>query len=590
MSVITLRLRCAALCCLVVPLVAACPAYSQAAGTLPTLPRAQVDTALVAPTGRTLRVASGGNFQAALNQAQPGDAIQLQAGAVFTGPFTLPAKAGDGWITVESSAVASLPPPGTRVTPADSVFMPKLVASSGSVIETAPQAHGYRFIGIEIAPSTAVSDPPTAGWRGWLSHAWRSVADPEEAKGVFLDNLVQLGENDTTASSLPNHIIFDRCYLHGDPQVGGLRGIAMNSAYTAVIDSYLSDFKAQGRDSQAIASWNGAGPFLIRDDYLQAAGENLMFGGADPSIPGLVPSDIEILGNDFSKPLAWQLGSPDYQGTAWTVKNLLELKNARRVLIEGNVLEYNWAQAQNGFGVLFTVRNQDGHAPWSSVQDVTFTDNVLRHSGNGINILGYDNDHPSQQTQRILIKNNLFSDIGYDDGGGTLFQLLDGTANVVITHNTADQSGSIVVSEGRQQTGFVFSDNVVPENQYGMIGTNTGIGEPTLKTYFPGAVVLGNLFIGAAPGLYPAGNAYPSSLASSGFVNFSGDQFELRATGPYTKAAGDGSPPGVNFPALCQTLRDYGALRGATVPSCTAAGLFAPSPGADTRARAPSQP
>lgn len=536
-----------------------------------------METALVAPTGRTLRVTSGGNFQAALDRAEPGDLIELQAGAVFTGPFTLPAKAGSGWITVETSAVASLPPPGTRVTPADSVFMPKLVASSGSVITTAPSAHGYRFIGIEIAPSSAVRDPSMGRWRRQLSSAWRWFADPKDTHGVFLNDLVELGESDTSAATLPNHIIFDRCYLHGDPVVGTRRGIAMNSAYTAVIDSYLSDFKAQGEDSQAIASWNGTGPFLIQDDYLEAAGENLMFGGADPSIPGLVPSDIEIRGNDFSKPRAWQIGNPAYQGTPWSIKNLLELKNAQRVRIDGNVLEYNWAQAQNGFAVLFTVRDQNGHAPWSVVQDVTFTNNVVRHSANGVNILGYDDNYPSQQTQRILIENNLFNDIGYDHGSGMLFQLLDGTADVTITHNTADQSGSIVVADGRPHSGFSFTDNIAPQNRYGIIGTNTGPGKPTLQSYFPGAIVSGNVFIGALPDLYPPGNYFPSGLAAVGFADAAGNQFDLTAASQYRNSAGDGTAPGVDFAVLCRALRNSGALRGATVPSCQLAPLIVPA-------------
>ena len=410
-----------------------------------------------------------------------------------------------------------------------------------------------------------------------MSHAWGRFADPEDTHGVFLNDLVELGENDISLAALPNHIIFDRCYLHGDPVVGGRRGIAMNSAYTAVIDSYLSDFKAQDVDSQAIASWNGAGPFLIQDDYLEAAGENLMFGGADPSIPGLVPSDIEIRGNDFSKPRAWQTGNPTYRGTPWSIKNLLELKNAQRVLIDGNVLEYNWAQAQNGFAVLFTVRDQNGHAPWSVVQDVTFTNNVVRHSANGVNILGYDNNYPSQQTRRILIENNLFNDIGYDNGSGTLFQLLDGTADVTITHNTADQSGSIVVAAGRPHSGFTFTDNIVPQNQYGIVGTNTGPGKPTLQSYFPGALVSGNLFVGALPGLYPPGNYFPSGLAAVGFVNVAGSRFDLSAASAYRNSAGDGTAPGVDFSVLCRALRNSGALRGATVPSCRLGGLFTPS-------------
>lgn len=35
---------------------------------------------------------------------------------------------------------------------------------------------------------------------------------------------------------------------------------------------------------------------IIRRDgnFLEAASENVMFGGADPQIPGLVPADIEI--------------------------------------------------------------------------------------------------------------------------------------------------------------------------------------------------------------------------------------------------------------------------------------------------------
>src|SRR5215510_3890325 len=64
----------------------------QAWATAPELPRVFLDTTLVPPTGATITVASGGDFQAALNAAQPGDVITLQAGATFTGPFTLPDK------------------------------------------------------------------------------------------------------------------------------------------------------------------------------------------------------------------------------------------------------------------------------------------------------------------------------------------------------------------------------------------------------------------------------------------------------------------------------------------------------------------
>src|SRR5262249_38836706 len=76
----------------------------------------------------------------------------------------------------------------------------------------------------------------------------------------------------------------------------------------------------RGRRGLASASdRNGSGPFRIVNNHLEAAGENLMFGGADPAIPQQIPSDIEICHNHFFKPLTWKADDPSYEGTAWTV-------------------------------------------------------------------------------------------------------------------------------------------------------------------------------------------------------------------------------------------------------------------------------
>src|SRR5438132_12816498 len=99
--------------------------------TLPALPQVTVDTTYVPPMGRTIAVAAGGDFQAALNAATFGDVITLAAGATFTGPFILPAKSGSGWVTVRSNAADSaLPALGTRITPASAPPMPKLVVGA----------------------------------------------------------------------------------------------------------------------------------------------------------------------------------------------------------------------------------------------------------------------------------------------------------------------------------------------------------------------------------------------------------------------------------------------------------------------------
>ncbi len=491
----------------------------------PALPRAHVETAGITSTGTTRTVRAGGDLQAALDSAQPGDEIVLDAGAVFVGPFTLPAKPGSDWITVRSNAPDSqLPPPGVRANPSVAGSMPKLESASAPVLTAAPGAHHFRFVGIEVRPRP----------------------------GAFLLNLVLLGSDETAADQVPHHVVFERCYLHGDASRGSRRGIALNGAELAVVDSYVSDFKEAGADSQALAGWNGPGPIRIENNYLEGAGENVLFGGADPAIRGLVPSDIEILRNWIAKPLAWKSGEAGYAGTRWSVKNLLELKNARRVHVAGNVLENNWAESQSGFAVLFTPRNQDGHAPWSVVEDVTFEGNVLRHSGAAFNIMGHDDLQHSAQTREIAIRNCLVEDVGGErwGGNGTLLQMLWGTANVTVEHVTSLHSGNVTTAEGDPHTGFVFRDSIVLHNQYGFDGAGTAPGRASLDTYFPGGVVRRNVIVGGSAAPLPSDNFTPATLDDVGFVAWRTGDYRLKDGSRYRKVATDGGDAGVDWGAL----------------------------------------
>src|SRR6185436_15270112 len=77
----------------------------------PELPRVYLNTAFVAPAGKTIHVMAGGDVQKAINHAQPGDVITLQAGAIFTGNFKLPNKSGSDWIVIRPSAADTALPP-----------------------------------------------------------------------------------------------------------------------------------------------------------------------------------------------------------------------------------------------------------------------------------------------------------------------------------------------------------------------------------------------------------------------------------------------------------------------------------------------
>src|ERR1041384_6813632 len=262
-------------------------------------------------------------------------------------------------------------------------------------------------------------------------------------------------------ADLPHDIIIDRCYIHGDPTKGARRGVALNGISMAVIDSYVSDFKEVQADTQAVWGYNGPGPFKIANNYLEAAGENVMFGGAAPVISNLVPSDIEIRRNTFSKPLSWK-------GSTWTVKNLLEFKIASRVLVDGNVFQNLWPAGQQGYAILFTPRGEGGAAPWGVVSDVTFTNNVIHDVAHGFNVTGLDDSAPSQRTSRIALRNNLLYAVNGDTANGPgMFMLVQaGVVDLAVEHNTVLQNGNILFAAGTPNSGFVYRNNLTPHNDY----------------------------------------------------------------------------------------------------------------------------
>ena len=513
--------------------------FAAQAQVFPALPQVYLDTTYAPPSGNHINVPSGGDFQAALNSAQPGDTITLAAGATYTGPFTLPAKSGAGWIYIQSSALSSLPAPGTRVSPAQAGLMPKLLGPGNSnAIRTDSQAHNYRFVGIEVSPSP----------------------------GAQQHTLIYLGSNGGAWN-----FTFDRCYIHGDPSTGGtLWGLQADAGSVAVIDSYLANFRDTTWETTAIKVTNGTGPFKIANNYIEAAGQSVMFGGQDPSIQNLVSADIEIRGNYMSKQLAWRVGDPAYAGTPWIVKNVFELKNAQRVLVDGNIFENNWKQAdQDGFAIVFTPRNQNGGAPWSDVRDVTFTHNIVRHTTAGIHMLGWDNNNSSQQLQRVLVQNNVLYDIGAfaNNGGsvGRLYQQYDGVANTTIDHNTAFQSGDLlhaVVHTGVPNTGLVFTNNIGDGN----VSSEAAAGPAAaLATSFPGAVFTRNVLLDGNTSAYPAGNWFPPG--STPVVNaFSGgSDYHLVPGSPYKNAGTDGRDIGADIDAV--NAATAGALPGVSVLS-----------------------
>jgi len=509
----------------------------------------------------TITVPAGGSVQSAINAAQFGDTIIVQAGTVYTGSLVLPVKSGTGEIVIQSSRISELPE-GVRVNPSQSALFAKFqsVVNADPVVRTVAGAHHYRFQGIEFSSANA---------------------------SVIIYDIVRLGDAryaQTTLSQVPHHIVIDRCYVHGFDTQDTQRGVTMNSSESTVSNSYISEIHTEGIEAQAVGAWNGPGPLHIINNYLEAAGENIMIGGSDSASPDLMPGNVEIRRNYLFKPLRWKVGDPSYAGHHWTVKNILELKAVVNAVVDGNVLENNWVDAQDGMAVLFTVRNQECNAPWSTVQNVTYTNNTLRNAPGALNLLGMDNEvtaafgkcNPASTSVRgtgLNISNNLFYNIS-----GSFLQL-NGFYNVILNHNTSFQGGNTYTLYGEQSIGYISTNNLTIENPYGIYGDGGYLGTAGLTHYTPSFVFSKNLMAGASVSENPAGNFYPVAASNVGFVDLAGGNYALSSSSAYHNAATDGKDVGVDFVQL--TAAQAGSAPSPTptpTPAATPSATPTPTP------------
>ena len=323
--------------------------------------------------GKQVHVASNSDLHEAVESAKCGDTLLLAAGASFE-IRNLPAKKCDDqhYITIRTDTPDSrLPPEGTRISPAwagvaslpgrpayaqpaggAAKLMPTLIVK---VPSGAKLGDHYRFIGIE----------------------WSSPPDTHIARLI------------TTESA--DHVIFDRNWLHPPDGAEMNKGIGMvqGTHSIAVINSYFSGFYCIARtgtctDSSALGGGNAevpVGTLKIFNNFLEASGENILFGGAASEIN---PTDIEIRRNHLFRPMLWKEGEPGYTpaggGNPVIVKNHFELKSGIRVLFEANLMENCWGGfTQTGFSILLTPKSQSNMCPKCEVTDVTIRYNRIRN-------------------------------------------------------------------------------------------------------------------------------------------------------------------------------------------------------------------
>jgi hypothetical protein len=556
------------------------------------LPRVAVPSAMsdTPAPGSVITVNAGGDLQSALNSAHCGDVIQLQAGTTFTGKFIVPAKNCDNnhWIIIRTSSPdSSLPAEGQRATPCYagvaslpgrpqySCPNPKNVMAKVQIhtqgdgpFELATGANYYRFIGLEIT---------------------RPAGTPGSARLIS-------GQGTT------DHLIVDRSWLHGLAQDETQDGVGLNGmTYAAVVDSYLNDFHCISRtgvcvDSHAIAGGTGDtqdGPFKIQNNFLEASGEAVMFGGGASNF---TPTDIQILNNHFWKPFQWMKGSPNFvggpTGNPFIVKNHLELKNAIRVLVEANLMENSWGGfSQTGNGILLTPKNQHtlsgtNVCPLCQVTDVTIRYVRISHAGGGLQLATALSGNGTGGAAALAGTRWSIHDVVLDDlsskyvGGGSAFEILNGWPKnplntVTINHVTAfpDPNSHLMIMGNYVATapmyGLVFTNNLVITGRYPVWNAGGGSTSCAYKDVpiisitqcFTTVTFSNNGLVATPPAFppstWPANNMFPPTVNDVGFTSFSngnGGNYELLSNSPYKNKATDGKDLGADIVGLNAAL------------------------------------
>ncbi len=539
--------------------------------------------------GAIISVNAGDDLQAALNGAQCGDTVQLQAGATFTGHFQIPALNcdSDHWIIIRTSSPDRvLPVEGQRLTPcyAGVASLPgrpqyscghpqnvlaKLVASDAiGPLTFQTGANHYRLMGLELTR-------------------------PVGAKGAMTLMSVAHG-------GMASYIVLDRTWLHGTTQDETHDGFDLTGTNNvAIVNSYFSDFHCTSRtgscmEAHAISGGGGNhqdGPYVIQNNFLESSAQAILFGGAAAT---MTPTDITIRFNHFFKPWQWMKGNSPFQGgdsgNPFIVRHHLELKNAVRVLIENNLMEDVWGGfGEPGDAILLTPRNQHTAAgnvcPLCRVTDVTVRYTHISHAGGGIVIVtglsipGPDGA-PAASGTRFSIHDVVMDDISRKYLGWDGFFLVanmwpaNPVNTITINHVTGlqDSTGGVLIlgnlTSNPEMYGFVFTNNLVTAGRYPVwnAGRNTSCAYAdmpltSINNCFASYTFSNNALIAAPshfpPTAWPAGNMFAATPVNVGFVQYhdgNGGNYQLVPTSPYKNMGSDGRDVGADIVGLNAVL------------------------------------
>lgn len=527
--------------------------------------------------------------------ARCGDILVFPHGAVykFIPNFAHKNCDGEHYIRFEPDAITQLPAEGTRINP--SFFGVSSLAGRPQFREI--PAAGVQNLGVTFVLPAASDDSPVFG-----DHQRFIGIEFTRAPGGIVENLAPMQNAD--------HIIFDRVWMHGNAVDDLKNGVALgDTSHVAVVNSYFSDFHCASRigactDAHAIGGGNdhvpgqAHGVFKVYGNFLEASGENMLLGGG-ASID--TTCDVEVRANYLFKPLVWNPSDPSYNGGAngypFIVKNSFELKNACRVLFEGNRMANVWGGfSQVGAAILLTAqtegpplspeRRQGQKCLTCEVHDIIIRYSSITHAGQVFQI-----SNPADGEHGVALGGHNYSihDIVADDMSYEACKGCAGYKNllsyafetgasplhdVLINHVTevmsATEPRGLLILGGASpaaQTNMQWNNSILVAGSYAVWSRG---GSSNCTAFVPDAAgpkakldacwaapysFRGNVIVGGQGPIHqgnswPAGNTFPSEQKDIGYVHLNGGvggDYHLEPSSRFKGRATDGRDPGADL-------------------------------------------
>jgi hypothetical protein len=508
--------------------------------------RAEVDTLgppPEPPDEHTLVVRVGESVQDAFDTLAPtGGTIKLEVGGVdrpHVVSLRIRERPTDAPLILITSDTTHLPPAGTRIT---RDALPGLAVLRSDTTNTNTVKSDIRSRAIAFA-GVGLAAPITNG-----------------------NGIHYVGGDDqdmATPADCPDNYSWDRCVFLGDPQIGTHQGICPGVRNARITDSSMYDIFEVGRDSQCIGGRNGTKALLVENCYLEAGAENIMFGGADSASREMMSQDIIIRRCHFKKQIAWMdLASQP------SIKCLLEIKSALRVLVEACLFECNWSRDwSSGVAVMLKAANQSGRETWATCEDFTIRNSVIRNIGSVFGLVGKnDSAEVSDWMRRVTIANVLAYDINIAPytGTGRGCDIANGMEDFFhvdhVTYRTNQHSWmSMRFDSGITQSPgpLTFTNSVVAESSYGYWSDDNGMGFDAAAKDWPSTTISGNVFKegdrSSSQGTMPPDNLRLS--AADWDASFDANHVVLPDSPAAMVKTTDGTLPGANVSGVERAVR-----------------------------------